>query len=281
MWRSLGLETLVEPAPKPNEPGFWFTNWKIRARLDHEALRRMLDDIRELTARSVPFATVFYPQLGHAPWADILEDGRERDVQQRGVEIVVREDRLFGEIIAALEQEGVMDRTLIVVTGDHGIRIRPEDPAIPVGKVDAYSFQVPFLLYAPGIVERTESIGWVTSHIDISPTIAALFGHAALPAAAQGSPLWDDRIKDRTTFFWSLDYHGAAGFQREGRFAMWNSFYDRVYLNSSLAFDAADAAPNDSEDYSFTKTTIRTMDEINAQWVEALVNAGSEAPADP
>jgi arylsulfatase A-like enzyme len=167
------------------------------------------------------------------------------------------------------------------VTGDLGIRIRPEDPALPVGKVDAYSFQVPCLLYAPGIVGRTESIGWVTSHIDISPTIAALFGHAALPAAAQGSPLWDDRIKDRTTFFWSLDYHGAAGFQREGRFAMWNSFYDRVYLNSSLAFDAADAAPNDSEDYSFTKTTIRTMDEINAQWVEALVNAGSEAPADP
>ena len=276
MWHSLGLETLVEPAPNPNEPGYWFTDWKIRDRLDHEALRRMLDDIRELTARNEPFATVFYPQLGHAPWPDILEDGREHDVQRRGAEIVVREDRLFGEIIDALEQEGAIDRTLILVTGDHGIRIRPEDPAIPVGKVDAYSFEVPFLLYAPGIVASTEQLDWVTSHIDISPTIAALFGLASLPEAGQGSPVWDERITDRTTFFWSLDYHGAAGFHRGGQFAMWNSFYDRVYLNSALSFAAANAVPNGSNEYSRTKDTIRRMDEINARWMEALAPADDE-----
>jgi phosphoglycerol transferase MdoB-like AlkP superfamily enzyme len=279
MWRTLGFETLVEPAPKVNEPDFWSTDWKIRDRLDHEALWRMLDDIRGLTARNEPFATVFYPQLGHAPWPDILKDGREPNLQRRGEEILIREDRLFGEIIDALNETGAMDNTLIVVTGDHGIRSRPEDPDIPVGKIDAYSFQVPFLLYAPGIIEATESLDWITSHIDIGPTISALFGLEPAPSASQGSPVWDGRIRDRTTFFWSLDYHGAAGFSHGAGFAMWNSFYDRVYLSDVLAFDAANAVPNDSTDYSFTKGTIRKMDEINTRWVEALFVAGEEAPA--
>ena len=278
MWRSLGFETLGNPAPKATDPEFWSTDWKIRDRLDHEALWRMLDDIRGLTARNEPFATVFYPQLGHGPWLDILEDGRERSLQRRGEEILIHEDRLFGEIIDALNETGAMDHTLIVVTGDHGVRNRVEDPDIPVGKIDAYSFQVPFLLYAPGIVETTESLDWVTSHIDIGPTISALFGLESDPSASQGSPVWDERIRDRKTFFWSLHYHGAAGFSHAGGFAMWNSFYDRVYLSDILAFNAANAVPNDSTDYSFTKGTIRKMDEINTRWVEALFVAGDEAP---
>ncbi len=164
-----------------------------------------------------------------------------------------------------------MDRTLIVVTGDHGIRVRKEDPSLPLGKVDAYSFHVPFLLYAPGILDQTTQIPWVTSHIDLSPTLSDLFGLELPPASTQGSVIWDPKLKNRTTFFWAEELHGSVGLHRDGKFLMWNTFYDRVYQNSPLSFDSRHIVPNDSELYAETTALFRQMQNINRRWINLKI----------
>jgi arylsulfatase A-like enzyme len=55
--------------------------------------------------------------------------------------------------------------------------------------MDDYAFHVPLLLYAPGILKRSERIDYVTSHIDITPSILDLAGISAGREKEQGAPL--------------------------------------------------------------------------------------------
>ncbi len=271
MYRAVGFDAYHHPSPGPNELTVWSAPWRDRERLDRAALNIMLDDIRGAATESSPFAAVFWPQMSHAPWVDVFEDGEPRTIADRGLGVFAKVDRYIGDIIQTLGQTASLDRTLIVVTGDHGIRVRKEDPSLPLGKVDAYSFHVPFLLYAPGILDQTTQIPWVTSHIDLSPTLSDLFGLELPPASTQGSVIWDPKLKNRTTFFWAEELHGSVGLHRDGKFLMWNTFYDRVYQNSPLSFDSRHIVPNDSELYAETTALFRQMQNINRRWINLKI----------
>jgi hypothetical protein len=80
-------------------------------------------------------------------------------------------DSLVGKVLSALEDRGLMDRTLIVVTGDHGQEFN-ENKRNYWGHSGNYSraqIGTPLVLYYPGI-QPTE-IRYRTTHYDIVPTI--------------------------------------------------------------------------------------------------------------
>ncbi len=157
------------------------------------------------------FAALFYPQIGHARWDDIIGDGRERDLATRGKNILALQDQWLGEVLDLLPETGSLDRTVIVVTGDHGIRNRVEEPSLRVGRLSEYTFGVPLFLHAPRALTSTRYVRWVTSHVDVSQSVLNLLGVRTGRSLEQGAAIWDERLKDRPTFWEWLDIMRPAG----------------------------------------------------------------------
>ncbi len=141
--------------------------------VDLLALKQLKADAERWMQSDQRYAAVFLPQISHGPWGDIRSNGRETNLLTRCRNLIQVEDQWLGEILDLLKQHGRLSRTLIVITGDHGVRTPVEDPAFPRGFNDDYSFHVPFLLYAPGVLHSTNILRWVTSHIDVTPSILA------------------------------------------------------------------------------------------------------------
>ena len=95
-------------------------------------------------------------------------------------------DRLVDDLIDRLRREGLWDRSLVVVTADHGASFRPGRPfkiARPATLGDIAP--VPLFIKAPGQRDGATSDRNVEA-IDILPTMAALIG-ARLPWDADGA----------------------------------------------------------------------------------------------
>jgi Sulfatase len=232
--------------------------------LDEWALQLMKQEIVGWIKEDRRYAVLYFPQTAHAPWIDIKDDGKERSLLERCQNLVSLEDEWLGQLIDLLESHGRLDRTLIVVTGDHGIRMRAEDPGLRPGRIDAYTFQVPFLLYAPTVVPETEKIRWVTSHIDISSSLLDLLGVDEGRGLEQGTPIWDPGLRERITYFWATATLGADGYSENGEYYMWNRLADAVFRNDELHFEDWNLVPRASVVATRVVSNILEMDAIRS-----------------
>ncbi len=198
-----------------------------------ELLRR---ELRERIRANERYLAVFFPQFGHAPWLDIF-GGKYPDLYRLGRAYMALQDRWLGEVVADLEQAGRLEHTIIVVTADHGIRTRKEDPGFPVGAADAVSFQVPLLIWAPGAVASTVTIPYPTSHLDIAPTVLDLLGVDRGRQFEQGAPLWDEGLADRITFYLGKFVTGSDGIYDRGTFYMYHYLTGALRESVAMHFD--------------------------------------------
>jgi arylsulfatase A-like enzyme len=109
--------------------------------------------------------------------ADVARIARVAELLYRAN--VHRLDRLFGEVVAAVEARGLLDESAIAFTADHGEVLHREGAIFHWNHGFALAPEelgVPWLLVAPG-VEPGEWQG-VTRSIDVFPTLAGL---AAVP----------------------------------------------------------------------------------------------------
>jgi len=226
----------------PEEPRGQFDQepevpWAERQRrLDDGALGLLRRDLHRLSSNGQRYLAAFCPLFGHAPWSDIF-NGKHHEIYQLGRAYMALQDRWLGELVADLEKSGRLDRTIIVVTADHGIRTRKEDPGFPVGLTDAVSFHVPLLIWAPGAVDTATTIPYPTSHLDIGPTVLDLLGVETGREFEQGAPLWDPRIKRRETFYLGKFLTGSDGFHRDGGFYMYQYLTDSLRESADMHFD--------------------------------------------
>lgn len=82
-------------------------------------------------------------------------------------------DYLFARILGELEQSGELERTIVVITGDHGEEFFEKGRFGHSMSLNDYQTRVPLLLFLP---ERARIDYTVTSHADIVPTILAALG---------------------------------------------------------------------------------------------------------
>jgi hypothetical protein len=121
-------------------------------------------------------------------WFDqaLAEQGYQRHLFQ--VEYV---DRLLGRLLDRLEEVGILDEAILVVTSDHGASFRADTPRRALVDVNAFEIgMVPLFIKAPhqsaGIVETTPA-----RMIDVMPTVAAHLG-IELPWPHQGQSLTEN-----------------------------------------------------------------------------------------
>lgn len=194
------------------------------------------------------YVAAVLPQLGHAPFLDVIRDGKERSVIERGRAILALQDQWLGMIIDTLSRNGSLEKTLIVFVGDHGVRTRVEDPDLANGMISDYSFHVPCLVYAPMALAKTQIVSGVTSHVDIVPTIRRLLGFAPYgnDAIEFGLPLWSRSFETRTTFLLAADGLGCDGFFEKGRYYMVNRFDHYACWSDTFDFGGNAGHPLDA-----------------------------------
>jgi hypothetical protein len=85
-------------------------------------------------------------------------------------------DRMLGELLTRLEETGILDESLLIVTADHGVSYRAGVPRRAITSDNAYEVGlVPLFIKAPhqteGLVKNDPA-----RSIDVMPTLAALLG---------------------------------------------------------------------------------------------------------
>jgi sulfatase-like protein len=243
--------------------------WHGTEDLDMDTLHQLEDDFRASAAAGRRFFGVYLPQLSHEPWVDVADGGNEHDMAMRRYNLLKVEDRHLGELLAVLEKLGRLDRTLIVVACDHGLRSSASDSSFREGQVDDLTFHVPFFLYAPGIVAKQTNLDWPTSHIDVAPTILDLLGVSEGREFEAGTPIWNPGLKDRCIYFFASQFFGADGYRCGDTFAMWNPMLNVTYTGRTLHFTASDAVPLDSQAYREIVARVQGMGALRNAWYDA------------
>jgi hypothetical protein len=252
--------------------------WHETEDLDLAALRELETDFRASASAHRRFFGVYLPQLSHEPWVDVSAGDGERDMAKRRYNLMKLEDRHLGELIDTIEKSGRLDRTLIVVACDHGLRNSDSDSSFREGQIDDLTFHVPFFLYAPGIVSKTTKLPWPTSHIDIAPSILDLLGISEARAFEAGTPIWNAGLRDRCVYFFASQFFGADGYRCGQSFSMWNPMLNVTYTGPVLHFTASDAVPSHSRAYQEIVARVQGMGALRNAWYDAA-SGGSVAVA--
>jgi arylsulfatase A-like enzyme len=192
------------------------------------AVRRILQWIDDRPAGR-PFLVSYLPIAGHHPYATPVRG------PFRGAEDIDRyrnalhyADAALEELLSGLRSRGLDRRTLLVVTGDHGEAFGQHD-----GNHGHTLFlfeenvHVPYLIAAPGLIDRQIRISRIASLIDTAPTVLDLLGVAA-PTDREGRSLLGG--EERMALF-CTDYSlGLLGL-RDGR---WKAIHELDSGRTSL-----------------------------------------------
>ncbi len=90
------------------------------------------------------------------------------------------DDHLIGKALEGLKERGLLENTVVVVTGDHGQEFMERGFLGHNSAFDDYQTRVTLLLHVPGgpTGERRE----MTSHVDIPPTLLGILGCETPPS---------------------------------------------------------------------------------------------------
>jgi len=146
---------------------------------------------RRFTQEAVSFIKekrreAFFLYLAHwMPHVPLAVSKEWRGKAKRGIygDVIAELDWSVGEITAALEELGLRDNTIVVVTSDNGpaTAVGPDGGnSYPLrgGKASPYEggYRVPFIISWPGTVPPNETCGEVATLMDLMPTMVAITG---------------------------------------------------------------------------------------------------------
>jgi predicted AlkP superfamily pyrophosphatase or phosphodiesterase len=90
-------------------------------------------------------------------------------------------DGLVGNLLAALTEAGIRDRTVVIMTADHGGK------GTSHGNATMDEIEIPLIINGPGVAVGHEIKGFINTY-DLAPTIAWIFGLPP-PACWIGKPV--------------------------------------------------------------------------------------------
>ena len=169
-------------------------------------------------------------------------------------------DRALGKLLGSLEQRGLLESTLVVISGDHGEAFGQHGNAFHRLLYEE-EVRVPLLLINSRLFhgERDTVPGGL---VDIAPTVLDLLGDS-LPAQWQGRSLFDPERPDRVYLFGP--YSGLFGLREGSRKFIYDPIgnEDQLYDLSTDPHERVNIAANDPE-------TVQEARERLAAWVQYL-----------
>lgn len=113
-------------------------------------------------------------------------------------------DRMVDRTLQALQKQGLLKDTLVIITGDHGQEINDSHHNFwgHNGNLTDYQTKVPLLLYQDNSLDFPAQVDYRTTHYDIVPTLLQEIFRCTNPAAdyAMGYSLFDTTPREFSLF---------------------------------------------------------------------------------
>jgi hypothetical protein len=231
---------------------------------ERQSLGRALARIDEARGHGAHAFVFIATILGHYPWTSAKES-RSLSGADKLAALTRTLDGLVAELLSGIEKRGLTDSVIVVVTGDHGLRAKAEFASLHEQmRFGMVSFNVPFVLYAPGLFDHGVRLPYVTSHVDIAPTLLGLVGIPTDSLLLHGTDMLDPQIRTRTTFMFNNSLRPVDGYYRDGLLYVYNAFTGQAHVESTGDVAASPtpggrAGIEQSSD-SMTASVARTLD---------------------
>jgi membrane-anchored protein YejM (alkaline phosphatase superfamily) len=196
--RNTGLEEVIDARNSP-APVHRILYWTTR---DED---RTASIFREMIERSTePFVGIYYPYATHWPYTvyPYMGGGGSNlgKLERYGLTLRFVDDQVR-RIFEVLRRRGILDRTVVVITADHGEAFGDQGTWGHGASLRDIAVHVPMVIYQPRLFVP-QHVAPITSHVDILPTLLDAMGVPYDPAHFQGESLF--RTGRRLfTFFYS------------------------------------------------------------------------------
>lgn len=162
--------------------------------------------IERMKRAAEPFHGVYYSVVPHWPYTDY---GPEFDVSGGAQRWKFKYynnlrllDRLIEKIYQAVAEEGLLNRTIFVLTGDHGEAFGQHEGNFLHSRASYNeNVQVPLIIHAPFLF-KPRQISEYTSHADILPTLLDILQIDYNPLLFQGESLFVGVPRRKYIFFY-------------------------------------------------------------------------------
>ena len=237
-WRNLGFSQLHDTENDPIP--FDRRSYSVVVDKERQSFARGLRAIVDAESQKKKAVVMLGTTLGHYPW--LAKPGTEaRSNEEKLFGIAALFDELLGEFLQTLREQGLGEQVLIVVTGDHGFRMRTEFESVGLkAEHGDVAFNVPFLLYGPGLFEKEMRLPYATSHVDITPTLLALTGTKESSWLHHGTNMLDERLRYRVTFMMNTNLSPVSGFRWNGCHYTLDDLTGKVQVKSASNADNSD-----------------------------------------
>ncbi|MHA1711770.1 MAG: sulfatase family protein [Candidatus Freyarchaeota archaeon] len=179
-----------------------------------------LDDLEVKTA---PAGYRYVPGWGRVGelWEPDPEEGKPTiDLYDGEIRFV---DSLIGEVVETLEEIGIADKTLVIITADHGEQLG-QHGRYDHGGLHEPVIHIPLIMWAPDILPSGKIIEGYVQQTDIAPTILSILGaeKSKLPAFDGESllPIIEGEKKAREEIFVEEDEGHRAFIQGKWKYIL-------------------------------------------------------------
>jgi len=175
--------------------------------------------IRRLSKAREPFLGIYISFAAHFPYFDYGEDYRILEDDGRLVNRYYNNlnllDHMIKRIVDHLQEQGLLERTILVIMGDHGQAFGQHHPNNFMHYRYSYNenLETPAILYQPTLF-KPKVFGFPTSHVDMLPTLLDAMRISYSPMVFDGESLFNHKLRRKSLFFYgheesisSLDPH--------------------------------------------------------------------------
>jgi arylsulfatase A-like enzyme len=175
--------------------------------------------IQRLSRAKEPFLGIYISFTAHFPYFDYGEDYRIMKDDGRLISRYYNNlyllDRMIKRIHDYLQERGLLERTILVVVGDHGQAFGQHHPNNFMHYRYSYNenLETPAIFYQPTLF-KPKTVSFPTSHVDILPTVLDAMRISYASDVFDGDSLFNNKSTRKPIFFYgyeesfsSLDNH--------------------------------------------------------------------------
>ncbi len=202
--------------------------------------------LQRLRAAKQPFLGVYYSYVPHWEYTDYGPEWRRFrgtrliDHYHNGLALL---DAQIERIHRQLDQDGLLDRTILVLAGDHGEAFGQHERNWAHSKASyEENLQTPAILWQPQVF-APRVVPTPTCHIDLLPTLLDAMALPPMPTPIQGESLWRRGPQREVTFHWGNEGTISALRHRD-RLKLQVSIKDRSCRIFDLRRDPGERRPS-------------------------------------
>ena len=166
--------------------------------------------IERLRKAREPFMGIYISFAAHFPYFDYGAEYRVREDDGRLISRYYNNlnllDRMIKRIYDHLQKQGLLQRTILVIVGDHGQAFGQHQPDNYLHYRYTYNenLETPVILHQPSLF-APQTFDRATNHVDLLPTLLDAMRIPYDPALFDGESLFQKKLRRKYIFFYGLE----------------------------------------------------------------------------